>query len=69
MSDNSEEKNPKLESYIAYGMIFGLLAGSIFSTFGIIAGNVFLAVGSCGVGITLGMLTGTLLYSIKKERS
>ena len=41
----------------------------IVTIFGMIAGNVFLAVAGCGVGISLGMLVGTLLYSLKKVSS
>lgn len=34
-----------------------------------IAGHVFIAIGSYGAGVSLGMLVGTLLYTIKKRSS
>lgn len=69
MSDKTNENNPKLESYIVYGMICGLFIGSIFGTIGIINGNVLLAVSCSGFGSSFGVLAGVLLYSIKKRNS
>lgn len=69
MPTNKGNKHPKLENYLIYGMIFGLLAGSLLGTFAMIAGHVFIAIGSYGAGVSLGMLIGTLLYTIKKRSS
>ena len=69
MPTNKGNKHPKLENYLIYGMISGLLAGSLLGTFAMISGHVFIAIGSYGAGAALGMLVGTLLYTIKKGRS
>ncbi|KKB35167.1 hypothetical protein [Bacillus thermotolerans] len=62
---DSNEKKPKLESYLVYGMVFGLFVGSIFSTIGFMLEIVFIQVAGAGIGFLLGVVIGVLLYFIK----
>lgn len=60
-----ENKNAKLENYLVYGMIFGLLAGSVLSIIGTMFEIIFIQVGGVGIGLSLGMMIGVLIYSLK----
>ncbi|MCD8511702.1 MAG: hypothetical protein LRY73_18860 [Bacillus sp. (in: Bacteria)] len=62
-----ENENAKLENYLVYGMIFGLLGGSVLSIFGTMFEIVFIQVGGVGIGLSLGMMIGVIIYSLKQK--
>ncbi|AST91148.1 hypothetical protein ACWE42_17595 [Sutcliffiella cohnii] len=69
MQNNKENKNRKLENYLVYGMVSGLFGGSILSTIGMMIGNSFIQIAGIGVGFSLGMTIGALLYYFKNGNS
>ncbi|RNA66917.1 hypothetical protein [Alteribacter keqinensis] len=68
MSDQEGEKKPKLETYMVYGMIFGLLTGSVLSSIGMTGEIGFIQIAGPGFGLLGGMLTGMLVYLLKGKK-
>ncbi|MCD8510079.1 MAG: hypothetical protein LRY73_09565 [Bacillus sp. (in: Bacteria)] len=65
MAKKEDEKKLKLEDYLAYGMTFGLLGGSLLSTFAFMFGNTEIGMGSIGTGLLVGMTIGLLLFTMQ----
>lgn len=68
MADHNNEKKSKLGNYLAYGMTFGLLGGSILSTIGFMFEIVFIQIAGVGIGFSLGMTVGALLYYFENSK-
>ncbi|MBM7095147.1 hypothetical protein JSY36_05185 [Bacillus sp. H-16] len=68
MSDDEDEKKPKLETYMVYGMIFGLLVGSAVSIIGMTGEIGFIQIAGPGFGLLGGMLTGMLVYLLTVKK-
>lgn len=68
MPEKHNSQNPKLETYLLYGIIFGMLGGVLISLLGIITDILFFKAGGFGVGLSLGVLAGVLLHSAKTKQ-
>ncbi|MFN7252487.1 MAG: hypothetical protein ACK4M9_17160 [Anaerobacillus sp.] len=68
MISNKDENETKLGTNFAYGLSFGLLGGGVLSLIGTMLENVYIQVGGFGIGLSLGVLIGALLYYIEKKK-
>ena len=69
MSDNKDKQEPKLGMYLAYGMCFGMLVGAGISLIGTMLDSLFFQIGGFGIGLSLGVIAGAVLYSINNKHS
>jgi len=69
VSKNKDEKKPNLGNYLAYGMTFGVLTGALLSAVAMMMEFSFLQIAGPGIGLSIGIIIGALVYSLKTKDS
>ncbi|MBY0095735.1 hypothetical protein [Mesobacillus maritimus] len=69
MSEKKEEKKPNLGNYLAYGMTFGALAGALLSAVAMMMDFSFLQIAGPGIGLSIGIIIGALVYALETKDS
>lgn len=65
---SEDTNNKKLGNYVAYGITFGIFAGSLISLIGFMFDITFIQIAGPAFGISLGTIAGALIYSIKNNK-